>query len=98
MTRFHFSTCSSVAAMMLFALATAPTTASAQSTCDLNGTNGGSNAANADGGATATGTDALACGANSIASQSGGVAIGSGAEGYRAECWKPTFCLGRHRI
>jgi trimeric autotransporter adhesin len=62
------------ASMVLFA---AP--AMAQNTCDLNGTDAGNNAADANDGATATGTDALACGRNATADQAGGVAIGTGA-------------------
>ena len=53
--------------------------AQAQNTCDLDGTDAGNNAADANSGATATGTDgALACGNGASAPQAGGVAIGNG--------------------
>ena len=65
--------------------------AAAQATCDLNGTNSGSNAAVANGGATATGTDALACGENATASQAGGVAIGEDAQATGPSDVNPMF-------
>ena len=65
--------------------------AAAQATCDLNGTNSGSNAAVANGGATATGTDALACGENATASQAGGVAIGEDAQATGPSATDPIF-------
>lgn len=63
--------------MAAFALASP---AYAGDTCDLDGTNGGNNAASASGGATATGTNSLACGNGAGASGNDSTAIGSGAQ------------------
>ena len=67
------------------------TPAQAQNTCDVDGTDGGNNAADANAGATATGTDSLACGENAKASQAGGVAIGTGATAQGPSAVNPIF-------
>lgn len=54
-------------------------TAWAGDTCDLNGADSGSNAADANNQASASQADALACGVKARVESPGGVAIGNGA-------------------
>ena len=91
MTVTRFLLNSGFAALAAGSLTLLASPAAAQDTCDLNGTNGGTNAANADNGATSTGTDALACGKDANATQAGGVAIGTGSQAGGPSPVNPIF-------
>ena len=87
-TRYIIKTLALSSAAMIAMMATP---AQAQNTCDVDGTDGGNNAADANAGATATGTDSLACGENANASAAGGVAIGTGATVSGPSAINPLF-------
>ena len=83
MTRFSKPIRRSLPALLLLAGVAMTQPAAAQFTCDLNGTDGGPNAANADRDATATGNGSLACGLDALAAADYANAIGVGS--YAAE-------------